>query len=57
MKQEYYDSEEQDFWEGPTCPICAAPPTHLGTLGRREHWRCRNCGMNYSTVPEVSICE
>ncbi len=47
--EEYYDSEEQAFWEGPGCPVCEGPPVHLGTLGKIEHWTCRNCGMQYST--------
>ena len=35
----------------PSCPACGARvPTFLGTLGRREHYRCRDCGLTYSAV-------
>lgn len=31
------------------CPVCAAPERILlGTLGRTNHYRCRDCGMSYS---------
>jgi len=30
------------------CPACGGQGAHLGSLGRREHFRCRDCGMDYS---------
>lgn len=30
------------------CLICGGECFYLGTLGRREHWCCRDCGMNQS---------
>jgi hypothetical protein len=31
------------------CAACGGGPVeHLGTLGRREHGRCRGCGMTQS---------
>jgi hypothetical protein len=26
------------------CEQCGGALLHLGTLGSREHWRCRDCG-------------
>ena len=26
------------------CPLCGGPAGSMGTLGRREHFRCRDCG-------------
>lgn len=34
--------------EAPECPACGGPGSHLGTLGTREHFRCRNCGADFS---------
>jgi len=41
------------------CPMCGGEGTELGGLGFRMHYRCRDCGMDYSvdtrsklTVPE-----
>lgn len=53
MMNEYYGSEEQDFWEGPRCSMCGGPPVWLGQLGNRQHWTCRNCGCQFSTPEEV----
>lgn len=34
-----------------TCPYCMnGTPVYLGTLGTRLHWRCRNCGGDWSTL-------
>jgi transposase-like protein len=32
------------------CPVCGGPGVLLGTLGRRTHYRCRDCGMDFSTT-------
>lgn len=40
-----------EFWDEAatrTCPLCYGPGVHLGTLGYREHYRCRNCGADFS---------
>lgn len=35
--------------EGHQCASCSGSLAYLGTLGNREHYRCRNCGMDTST--------
>jgi len=30
------------------CPVCHGPGVLMGTLGNRDHYRCRCCGMDYS---------
>jgi len=44
--------ENEDVWgseEGsPECPACGGPGVALGSLGNRAHFRCRNCGMDFS---------
>ena len=32
----------------PLCPICAGEGNHIGDLGQRRHFRCRDCGINFS---------
>jgi hypothetical protein len=34
--------------ENPTCPQCGGPGVPLGTLGKLAHFRCRNCGWDFS---------
>ena len=36
--------------EGYPCGTCGGELVYLGTLGNREHYRCRNCGMDVSTT-------
>jgi transposase-like protein len=32
-----------------TCPACGSPyAVEMGELGNRIHYRCRDCGMDYS---------
>lgn len=38
--------------ENPECPECYGPGVPLGQLGRLMHFRCRNCGMQFSEVVE-----
>ncbi len=52
--EEYWGSEEQEFWEGPACPICGSGPFYLGPLGNLHWWRCRACGLEHSTASEES---
>ena len=33
------------------CVLCEGPLISLGTLGNREHFRCRNCGGECSALP------
>jgi len=30
------------------CPVCGGPGMYLGSLGNKEHFRCRNCGAEFS---------
>lgn len=32
-----------------TCPACNGELFELGTLGNRQHYRCRACGIDCST--------
>lgn len=40
------DEEEDD--DGGDCSQCGGPLVPLGSLGKRKHYRCRNCGMDSS---------
>jgi tRNA(Ile2) C34 agmatinyltransferase TiaS len=31
------------------CPVCDGPGMLLGSLGHLVHWRCQNCGMDFSS--------
>lgn len=43
------DGSEDDEDETPLeCSACGGPLVVLGTLGRLEHFRCRNCGLERS---------
>ena len=35
--------------EGEPCSQCGGTLAYLGTLGSLEHYRCRNCGMEFNT--------
>ncbi len=41
----------------PTCQMCGGPGISLGTLGRLEHFRCRNCGVDFSYEPKDTATE
>lgn len=30
------------------CPVCGGPGMRMGGLGRKQWFRCRNCGMEWS---------
>lgn len=45
-KNESFDDDDGE--PAPDCPICGGPGGLLGSLGRRTHYTCRNCGMQYS---------
>ena len=36
--------------EGKSCGMCGGEGMLLGALGNRKHFRCRNCGMDFSTA-------
>jgi tRNA(Ile2) C34 agmatinyltransferase TiaS len=50
MTDNYYenDPDNLDF-----CPVCDAESAPMGQLGNRLHYRCRACGMMWSTSAEV----
>lgn len=35
------------------CPACNGDGSSLGVLGNLIHYRCRDCGAQYSTTLEV----
>ena len=39
---------DEDEMVIPECPACGGGGTILGSLGARKHYRCRQCGMQYS---------
>lgn len=46
----------RDEEEGPACPVCEGGEGFLlGRLGRRSHFRCRDCGIEWS-LEEEAIC-
>lgn len=45
-----YDDDDQE--EQPPCPVCDGYGEPLGTLGRRTHYRCRYCGIDFSTTTD-----
>lgn len=46
-----YLSHEPEPMDNPECPACGGPGVPLGSLGRRMHFRCRNCGYDFSQEP------
>ncbi len=43
------EEAEMEPVECPACPACHGETKHLGTLGRRDHFRCVGCGSDCST--------
>jgi hypothetical protein len=43
---EQYDPSD-DYPTVVECPCCGGPGVELGTLGRLEWFRCRDCGMDF----------
>jgi transposase-like protein len=35
----------------PHCPYCDGQATLLGVLGHTQHFRCRDCGADFSKTP------
>jgi hypothetical protein len=46
------DLADTEAVEPPACPACGGPGVPLGALGRRAHFRCRNCGIDFSHLEE-----
>ena len=42
------DGEDDGGDAAPACPACHGPSFPLGVLGNLAHYRCRNCGADYS---------
>jgi tRNA(Ile2) C34 agmatinyltransferase TiaS len=43
----------EEVREAPLCPACEQPgATYLGVLGKLEYFRCRECGLTFSTQKE-----
>lgn len=38
----------------PECPACSGDGAYLGQLGRRLHFRCIHCGINFSILEDAS---
>ena len=36
--------------EAPRCPQCDGEGAFLGLMGILEWWRCRHCGIDFSTI-------
>jgi DNA-directed RNA polymerase subunit RPC12/RpoP len=43
-----WSEEEEDTY---ACPVCDGPSDELGPLGNRIHYRCVNCGTDWSRQP------
>lgn len=52
----YYNDPYEDPEDAPDdleiCEMCGGILLELGTLGRRKHSRCQNCGAQFSHVLE-----
>jgi len=48
------DSDEQDYLAATTCPCCGGEGAWIGTLGSTAHFRCIDCGIDYSDSGYVS---
>lgn len=47
--KEFDESDEApDPEENPSCPTCGGIGVPLGTLGRKEYFRCQGCGTDFS---------
>lgn len=48
MDEDFHDEEEA------YCPLCGGPGYELGALGRTRHFRCRDCGTDFSDDVKTS---
>lgn len=46
----YSDDCEGQCNDLPSCPSCGGPAQLLGILGARAHYRCHDCGQDFSQV-------
>jgi hypothetical protein len=44
--------DEVEYVECLPCPVCGGPQTFIGALGSRNHYQCRDCGLNHSNPVE-----
>ena len=45
----YLDERSGDDYSEPAgCAACGQQVVVIGTLGNRQHFRCRNCGLDQS---------
>jgi tRNA(Ile2) C34 agmatinyltransferase TiaS len=54
---ELTDAEPVILEATPTpCPACDGPGCYLGTLGRLDHFRCQDCGLDFcDDVPALEV--
>ena len=45
-----YDNEDVPA----VCPMCGGNGNLLGNLGKKVHYRCQDCGMDFSKDSEVA---
>ena len=43
-----FEEEDRSDAVSPECPECSGPGHFLGKLGKRVHYRCCNCGIDFS---------
>jgi hypothetical protein len=43
------DFSEPEINAVAACPVCAGEGNHIGDLGQRRHFRCRDCGIDFSS--------
>ncbi len=48
-REQLYDQASEEH-----CPVCGAVGENLGSLGQRDHLRCRDCGIMFSHEKEGS---
>jgi hypothetical protein len=45
----YEIMDDDSIGEVPSCPACDGPGVPLGSLGQLQHFRCRNCGIDFNS--------
>jgi hypothetical protein len=58
IERDYGDpdaGEIEDTEMTPGCPNCYGPGSYLGQLGDTHHFRCRNCGTDFSIHNEAPL--
>jgi hypothetical protein len=49
------DAYEDDLDWQPSCPVCGGEGNFMGQLGSLAHYRCRQCGMDFSAPANASV--